>query len=411
MMWGRTATPPGKLRAQRLRRNMLLLFWARAFFETKALNAILTLFYLARGISLQEMMILTVVWSVTGFLAEIPTGYVADRMGRVRSLGVGFLCYIVSTFVVAFAHSFLWFAIAQMLAATAYAFLSGADEALLYDTLKELGEEKDAVRHNSQYYASRNVLKGVIPFLGALVASQMLDWQFTAVLMIDAVLTMVGLVLLWYIEEPNRYHSEEEREVNIIMSSIAFVRTQPWLLRIATNKGLGFVSVLVFWRVYQPLLSAVGWSVFSLGLFYLVYHLCAFVMRRTTYRWEAQFGFVRLANNLFWIPIVGMICMFFTQNPYVLGALSFVVLLSQTLREPLFILQLNRAVASYHRATVLSNFSMVKNIIDIVMSLIAGVLVAWYGVYGGVGLAIFMGVIGATLLRVTPSPTTEPVLK
>ena len=103
--------------------------------------------------------------------------------------------------------------------------------------------------------------------------------------------------------------------------------------------------------------------------------------------------------------------MFFTQNPYVLGALSFVVLLSQTLREPLFILQLNRAVASYHRATVLSNFSMVKNIIDIVMSLIAGVLVAWYGVYGGVGLAIFMGVIGATLLRVTPSPTTEPVLK
>lgn len=411
MMWGRHATAPGELRTQRLRRNMKLLFWARALFETKALNAILTLFYLARGITLQEVMILTVVWSVAGFLAEIPTGYVADRMGRVRSLGVGFGFYIVATLVQAFAHEFEWFVVSQVLAAIAYAFLSGADEALLYDTLKELGEEKDAVRHNSQYYASRNVLKGIIPFLGALLAANMLDWQFTLVLVIDAAITAVGLGLLWFIEEPNRYQSEEEREVNIILSSIRFVRTQPWLMRVAANKGLGFVSVLIFWRVYQPILSDVGWTVFALGLFYLVYHGLAYFLRRVTYRWEARFGFVRLANNMFWVPIVSMLLMFFTDNLWLLGALSFITLLSQTLREPLFILQLNRTVASFHRASVLSNFNMVKNIVDIVMTLVAGALVVRYGAFGAVGVAIFMGVVGTTVLRVTPSPTAEPVLK
>lgn len=411
MMWGRTATPPGELRSRRLRRNLQLLFWARALFETKALNAVLTLFYLARGVSLQELMVLTVIWSVTGFVAEIPTGYVADRIGRVRSLGVGFVCLVLASVIQAFAYDFTWFAVVQIASAIGYAFLSGADEALLYDTLKELGEEKDALRHNSHYYASRNVLKGVVPFLGALFVKEMFDWQFTVVLLCNALLTAAGLVLLWFIEEPNRYQSEEERETNILVSSIQFMRREGWLLRIAANKGLLFVSVLIFWRVYQPILSDVGWTVSALGVFYLVYHSFAFVVRRTTYRWEARYGFVRLANNLTWVPLVSMLGMFFTHNPYVLIFLCFVTLLSQTIREPLFILELNRTVASYHRATVLSNFNMIKNVMDICLSLVAGVLVGAYGAYGGVALAIAIAIIGVTLLRITPSPTAEPVLK
>ncbi|HCC22309.1 TPA: hypothetical protein DEP86_02810, partial [Candidatus Uhrbacteria bacterium] len=58
-------------------RNPRLLFWGRLLLETKTTAALMVLFYLHRGITLGDVFRLSVVWSLTSLIAEVPSGYLA----------------------------------------------------------------------------------------------------------------------------------------------------------------------------------------------------------------------------------------------------------------------------------------------------------------------------------------------
>ena len=55
------------------------------------LGPILTVFYLAKGLSFTQIMLLTSVASITTILFEVPTGVVADRYSRKLSIMIGCL--------------------------------------------------------------------------------------------------------------------------------------------------------------------------------------------------------------------------------------------------------------------------------------------------------------------------------
>ena len=76
----------------KIQRNPRLLFWGRAFFDVKMLAAIVVLFYLNRGVSLEQVFYLSIVWSVVSLATEVPSGYLADKIGRKRTL---MLCVVI----------------------------------------------------------------------------------------------------------------------------------------------------------------------------------------------------------------------------------------------------------------------------------------------------------------------------
>jgi len=103
--------------------------------------AINVVFYRANGISISKITILDVIWAVVAFLAEIPTGILADRWSRKYMLvlsgclaSIGFLIFSVSS-------SYFPFIVAISFLALRSSFESGTFNALLYDTLKETGHE------------------------------------------------------------------------------------------------------------------------------------------------------------------------------------------------------------------------------------------------------------------------------
>lgn len=100
------------------------------------------IYLMTRGFSLIELGILEGVFHLTTFIMEIPTGIVADLWGRRFSRLLGRIIFLISLGIMFRSMSFTLQLIGFIITAIGYNLESGAGEALLYDSMKELGIEK-----------------------------------------------------------------------------------------------------------------------------------------------------------------------------------------------------------------------------------------------------------------------------
>jgi MFS family permease len=121
----------------------------RILFHARFYYPVFTILFLDYGLTLEQFALLNVVWALTIVLAEVPSGALADLVGRKRLLVAASVLMIIEMAVLAFvplgASPLLvaMFAINRICSGLAEAAASGADEALAYDSLKALGRENE----------------------------------------------------------------------------------------------------------------------------------------------------------------------------------------------------------------------------------------------------------------------------
>ena len=120
----------------------------------------------SRGLSFEQAATLGAVYSAVLILAEVPTGAFADRIGRRRSMMLGALAMVGSSFVSYGAHSMATFGLAECLAAVSMSLCSGADSAYLFDFLQDRGAAHEYARRESVASAAHLVGAGVACALG-----------------------------------------------------------------------------------------------------------------------------------------------------------------------------------------------------------------------------------------------------
>jgi MFS family permease len=81
---------------------------------------------------------------------ELPTGVFADLWGRKISCAIGALIDASGLLVIAFFPSTQWIIVGTMIRAIGESAMSGANSALIYDTLKENGREEEFVKVNAR---------------------------------------------------------------------------------------------------------------------------------------------------------------------------------------------------------------------------------------------------------------------
>ncbi len=87
------------------------------------------------GFSIRDIGLLSAFFSLIQMLAEVPTGYFADKIGRVASIRVASLLAALATGIYVFIHHKFGIYLGVMFEALAYSFLGGAGEALVHDSL------------------------------------------------------------------------------------------------------------------------------------------------------------------------------------------------------------------------------------------------------------------------------------
>ncbi|THB79052.1 MAG: MFS transporter [Desulfobulbaceae bacterium] len=129
--------------------NIRMFIAFRVFFNSRFYYPVFTILFLDYGLTLEQFALLNTVWAVTIVLTEVPSGALADLMGRKRLLVLTSLLMIVELSVICFVPIanitlvFWAFLINRILSGLAEAMASGADEAIAYDSLLAEGNKED----------------------------------------------------------------------------------------------------------------------------------------------------------------------------------------------------------------------------------------------------------------------------
>ena len=117
----------------------------RVFFNCRFYYPVFTVLFLDFGLSMAQFSLLNAVWAATIVMAEVPSGALADIVGRRWLLIFAALSMVAEMAILCLAPRgnlsllFLFFLVNRVLSGLAEAAASGADEAIAYDALQDAG--------------------------------------------------------------------------------------------------------------------------------------------------------------------------------------------------------------------------------------------------------------------------------
>jgi MFS family permease len=130
-------------------RNVRLFIAFRVFFNARFYYPVFTILFLDFGLTLEQFALLNAAWAASIVLLEVPSGALADTIGRRNLLVVTGILMVIEIALLCFVPlgnpDFLFgiFLVNRVLSGAAEAAASGADEAIAYDTLKKEGDTRD----------------------------------------------------------------------------------------------------------------------------------------------------------------------------------------------------------------------------------------------------------------------------
>ena len=344
--------------------NVLKLAALRFLCWMHFMSAVIIPFFREWGrLSFVQIFALQTWFMLMSFLMEVPTGAVADRFGRKVSVTCGaFLLAAASLLYGSFPHLAV-FVVAEAVFAVAVSLISGADEALAYDSLLAVGREGEASRVMARLEAAKlaGILAGAL--VGSVVASLLgVRWPM---LLQAFPLGLSGLIALALVEPPR-----EKREaaagggyLRLLSGGLHHFRTAPELRALAIDQvACSTVAWLVIW-LYQLQLARVGVPLAAFGVVHAAMGLGQIAFLSRVARVErAVGGRARLARLTALVPALAMLGLAAATGIAASVALIVAAATAGLGRPPLFSGPVNRLIPSEQRATVLSAVSAARTL-------------------------------------------------
>ncbi|MCO4745806.1 MAG: MFS transporter [Proteobacteria bacterium] len=170
-----------------------LLFWLPVFF-----------LYFQQALDIGEVLWLEAIYYTAFVILEVPSGYLSDRLGRRLTLIAGAALSSVGALVFATSHGFAPWALGQVLFAAGFAFDSGTDTSLLYDSLAAEGREDEYRQRESQAASASLWAVAAASLIGGLIGAIDLRLAYLA----TAVAVGTAAILAAAFVEPPRVRAQ-----------------------------------------------------------------------------------------------------------------------------------------------------------------------------------------------------------
>lgn len=132
-----------------------------------------------------------------GFLFELPSGVIADLMGRRKAIILGNVLLTLGNLLVGVSSSFVSITVWYLVWTIGYAFQSGATEALAYDSLKQKG----LVKKWDQVISTSTVIGRVSSLTATALGGLLFTVGFRLPYMVSAAIGVVGVIAALYLKE------------------------------------------------------------------------------------------------------------------------------------------------------------------------------------------------------------------
>ncbi|MCM5557510.1 MFS transporter [Pleomorphomonas sp. JP5] len=352
----------------------LVFIYAITFFGTLYFyHPIATLYYQARGLDYVEINSLWAV--VVGVMAvsEVPTGLIADRIGRKWAIVLALALQLLGEIVFVVADSYPLFVLSAALGGIGFAFSSGCLESMMYDSLK-LGNAAHRMQRTMGLNGAMAQLAGITGALvGGYLSQDLTMNSYVYLITMTIASVAIALAISLFLKEPRRTTDRDApTALELLGSGVQLLRANRQLRRLVVLSILCNPLSAYLLTFYQPYLLGVGappsWLGPSLAAAFLLGAACS----HFAYRLEAWSG-VRWALLIATVlPGLLYLLMALPVAPWLAAALFVATFGTASLQKPIFSDYINRHIESGNRTTVLSMISMFSGVYVSLMGLLTG---------------------------------------
>lgn len=336
---------------RKLERNISLFYITTIFSWGRFFIPVLALFYIASQVSFEQFTLIMGIFALATFLFEIPSGVLADLIGKKKMLVLSGIMWIIEIFLIAFFNGFWFFLVAKIISGMGVSFSSGSYEAIIYDTLKRLKREDEHKKITGKIAMISNISSAFVFIIGA--------WLFTIYYKLPALaslpLLVLYLIFTLFLTEPYKV----EKGVTFRKSVKQFKEGFSYFWNHSYVKYLIFYSIPIFMclrlipSVSSVYLKDVSIPVYLIGVVVFCYSMImAFVAKKADVIEE----FLGEKKSLYLIQIVlflSVILMSFMVSYF--GALFYLMIAFVSSFSMIITNHyMNKHIESSHRATILS---------------------------------------------------------
>jgi MFS family permease len=336
---------------------------------------VLVLYILQKGLSVQDIGIIFGVISLTVIFLEIPTGGLADTLGRKNIALAGFLFNFAAVCILLAANNLPTAVFYSLLLGIGLSLGSGSLEAWFIDKIEEENPDVDL----QPYLARQDFYETVANALGALLGGLLpyltmtYGWPTFQPLssplilsLVFRILSILTLILLIPSDTPNReiQYKPYAKLQNILKTSFSLVlqKTQlKYLLLITFVNGIALGSFDAFWQPYIKLvMNLTEENTVSFGLLQAAGFVCATIGSLYASTFVKQIRYHNLAALSAQIgKTLIFLCLASSVNFYAIGIAFGLFYITLMLNISPHMTLYNQQVSSENRSTLLSISSLV----------------------------------------------------
>ena len=322
--------------------------------------------------------------------SDIPFGALADKIGRKKTIIIGrALLFLSAVFFACMTNPYMAWA-GNMFWAIGYSLQSGADVALLYDSLREQGRESEYKRIEGNATGSRLAVIAACAFASGFIAHINLRWP----MYISLPFLLIPFISAFFFKETvepkkfsmkGQYEALKEGGVYLLQS-----KKLRWMIAFA---ALLATTSKVWFFTYNPYFEYVHIPLQLYGVLFFMLNIVAWLTSHYAYKIEHYLG-ERLCIILM-VMCLGVPIILMARFPSQLFAcLILVQNLVRGLMKPFVSDYMNRNIATDMRATVLSMQSSLANLVSVIGLAVFGLFTANFNLPTSL---MILGIIALTL--------------
>lgn len=153
------------------------------------------------GLAEYDLFLLQAIYSFSVAVLEIPSGYLADFIGRKKTLFVGSVLGTLGFLIYSLTGGFWYFLLAELVLGMGQSFISGSDSAMLYDTLASIEKKDKYLKYEGRITSFGSFAETLAALAGGAIAfSLSARWVFIA----QTIVAFIAVPAAFFLVEPER---------------------------------------------------------------------------------------------------------------------------------------------------------------------------------------------------------------
>ncbi|MBN1596527.1 MFS transporter [candidate division FCPU426 bacterium] len=354
-------------------KNLKLVYIIRIGFSTIFCVPVITLFWKQYGLNLLDIFWLQAIFAIAIAVLEIPSGYLADRLGRKNTLLISTAIAAAGWLAYSLAVTFPQFVAAEIILGAGFSLFSGTDSSLVYESLTEMQCAQSFTGIEGRQQSAGMIAEAGAALAGGGMAMIMpLSWTLAA----TGLVAFASFCASWGITEPPRkaYHHPRGTWYGLYkIGRYVFLQSRLVKFAVPLMAACSLSTMLGVW-LYQPLWQAQKIPVYFFGVLWAALVLPSALTSHFADKIEKKLGTRLLLWLLPFPAVIGYLILAVAPGPLALAG-AYGVNLLRGLTLPVLGKYIHQETFSDKRATVLSIHSWLFRLAYFIL----GPMVGWVG--------------------------------